>query len=401
MKKVILLCFLCILLFSCLYAHSKPTAILFYSPRCKSCLDVKKEFLGVMKEKYKDKLEWREIDTTASPENLSLLLSLNKRLRGDKKALIPSVAIGNFLLVGKKQIQGELETAITVSLDTEAHPFSFLKVDIIDVFAKISVLTVMGSGLIDGVNPCAFAVIVFFVSFLAVYGYRKREIIYVGSSYCTAVFLTYFLIGLGLFNFLYSLSHIYIFIKLFYYFVALFCFILCGLALYDYFKFKKTGESEELMLQLPKFLKKRINIVIGSQLRQKQERGAPDLIISSFIVGFFVSLLEGVCTGQVYLPTIVFILKNTSLKLKAFFYLLLYNLMFILPLVIIFILSLVGLRSQAFNNFLKRRLGAIKILMALLFLGLGLLILFYDKIEFVIILLFQKLYNFFSAFVVL
>jgi cytochrome c biogenesis protein CcdA len=94
-----------------------------------------------------------------------------------------------------------------------------------------------------------------------------------------------------------------------------------------------------------------------------------------------VSLLEAACTGQVYLPTIVYIVKNTKLRLKALTYLILYNLMFILPLIVIFILSLVGFSSQKFNVFLKKHLGTIKIILAFIFLLLGLLVI-WDEVKF-------------------
>jgi len=213
------------------------------------------------------------------------------------------------------------------------------------------------------------------MSFLGVYGYKRTEIIYVGIFYCLAVFITYLLIGLGFFNFFYSLEQIYLIVKAFYYFIAVFCFLMAIAAFWDYYKFKKTGHSEEAILQLPKFLKKRINLVIGSRMRKKKG-GVWGLCVSSFIVGFLVSLLEAVCTGQVYLPTIVFILKNTDLKVKAATYLLIYNFMFVLPLIIIFLLSLAGVNSAKFNNFLKKNLGRIKILMALVFFCLGFFILF-------------------------
>jgi cytochrome c biogenesis protein CcdA len=177
------------------------------------------------------------------------------------------------------------------------------------------------------------------------------------------------------------MSNFYILIKLFYYFVAFFCFILAGFALLDYLKYKKTADPENLILQLPKFLKKRINVVIGSHLRDKRERGIVSLVVSSFLVGFLVSLLEAACTGQVYLPTIVYIVKNTKLRLKALTYLILYNLMFILPLIVIFILSLVGFSSQKFNVFLKKHLGTIKIILAFIFLLLGLLVI-WDEVKF-------------------
>ena len=346
----------------------------FYSSHCKVCMELEKEFLPSIKEKYKNNVTWEELDTSNNSASLIKLITLSARLKG-VDGHVPSILIGDNLLVGKDEIKGRLVDSIDLALKTKKSPLGFLKIELLQVFKKISIFTVIASGLIDGVNPCAFAVIVFFVSFLAVYGYRRREIIYVGTSYCLAVFLTYLLIGLGFFNFLYSMSSFYNVIKMFYYFIAAFCFVLSGLALYDFFKFKKTGQTDGMVLQLPHFLKKRINEVIGSHLRKKQEEGVLSLCASAFVVGFLVSLLEGACTGQVYLPTIVLILKNTELRLKAFSYLIVYNLMFILPLVVVFVLSLFGLGSQKFNNFLKENIARIKILMFLLFFLLGLVIL--------------------------
>jgi len=99
------------------------------------------------------------------------------------------------------------------------------------------------------------------------------------------------------------------------------------------------------------------------------------LAFSALVIGFTVSILEAACTGQVYVPTIVYILKSTSLRLKALSYLLLYNLMFILPLLAVFVLSFLGFSSKQFNDLLKRNIGPIKFLMFGLFFSLGVLIL--------------------------
>ena len=373
MRKIIFFLLVLLILPISSFAQEKVTATLFYSTHCKICHELREELLPEIEDKYKGSLEWQKFNTTEDADSLSLLISVSKQFNL-KQALVPSILVGDTLLVGENEIKDNLETAIRVALETKKSPLSFLKTDIIDFFKKFSVFTVIGNGLIDGINPCAFAVIVFFISFLGVYGYKRAEIIYVGVFYCLAVFITYLLIGLGFFNFFYSLEQVYFAIKAFYYFVAFFCFLMGMIAVYDYYRFKKTHRSQEAILQLPKFLRKRINIVIGSRMREKKG-GILGLCISSFIVGFLVSLLEAVCTGQVYLPTIVFILKNTDLKLKAATYLFLYNFMFILPLIVIFLLSLAGVNSAKFNNFLKKNLGRIKILMALVFFCLGILIL--------------------------
>ena len=372
MKKIIFLLFLIIPIFS--YSQDSPKATVFYSPHCKVCMKLKEDLFPAMQEKYKDKLKWEYLNTADDPEALSLLISVTEQFGGEG-ASVPAVLVGDHFLLGKNIITQNLQGAIESYLKTKQKPFAFFKKDLVELFKKFSVFTIMGSGLVDGINPCAFAVIVFFISFLAVYGYRKREIICVGIFYCLAVFITYLLIGLGVFKFLYSIGYFYRLIKAFYYFIALFCFSLAGFALYDYFRYKKTGSSDDTILQLPKIFKKQINIVIGSRLRKKKQEGLVSLAIASLVIGFLVSLLEAVCTGQVYLPTIVFILKNTDLRLKALGYLLLYNFMFILPLVIVFLLSLLGVSSNWLNNFLKKNLGRIKILLAVVFICLGILIL--------------------------
>lgn len=373
MKKI-----LCLLLFLAIfpvfsYCQDKVTVTLFYSSHCGVCLKIKEEFLPSLEEKYKSKINWQMLNT-ADSENLALLESMSDYFQKEK-ALVPSVLVGRNFLVGLYEIEDKLDQAIESSLLEEGDSLEFLRTSLSEVFKKLSVYTVMVSGLIDGINPCAFAVIVFFMSFLAVYGYKKRDLIVVGIFYCAAVFICYLLIGLGVFKFFYSLKNIYFFIKFFYYFIAVFCFLMGIAALYDYLRFKKTKKTEGAILQLPKFIKKRINIAIGSQLRQKKPTSIWALAISSFVVGSLVSLLEAVCTGQVYVPIIVVILKNSALKLKAATYLILYNLMFIFPLVVIFILSLIGVSHSRFNNFLKKYLGTIKILMAFIFFLLGILIL--------------------------
>ncbi|MCX5709531.1 MAG: hypothetical protein NT088_02230, partial [Candidatus Omnitrophica bacterium] len=94
------------------------------------------------------------------------------------------------------------------------------------------------------------------------------------------------------------------------------------------------------------------------------------LVLSALITGFLVSLLEAVCTGQTYLPTIVFILKGYR-DVKALAFLLIYNLMFVIPLFVIFLFAVLGVTSEQFSKFLREKLGMVKIFMAALFFGLG------------------------------
>jgi cytochrome c biogenesis protein CcdA len=60
-----------------------------------------------------------------------------------------------------------------------------------------------------------------------------------------------------------------------------------------------------------------------------------------------------------------------ELKVQSFFFLILYNLMFILPLIVIFVLVYFGTSSTQLTDFIQRKGSAIKLAMSVLFITLG------------------------------
>ena len=84
--------------------------------------------------------------------------------------------------------------------------------------------------------------------------------------------------------------------------------------------------------------------------------------------------MESLCTGQVYLPTIVFMTRAPGMQAAAIGYLLVYNMMFIVPLLAILAMTCFGVRSETLGNMLRKRLALAKIGMAGLFAGLGALV---------------------------
>ena len=328
-----------------------------------------------LQEKYKDNVNFLVYDVSKDGNNLKLQ-KLAKRFK--QRAAYPTAIVGNTYMVGypheiKTYAEGAIEKALlsgtaTVKVD------EMTREDTRSAFAKITFWTIIGAGLVDGINPCAFAVIVFFVSFLTVYKYTRKEVIVVGSAYCVAVFMAYVLIGLGLFRFLYALKGFYWVTKGFYIVTALLCLNFFVLALYDFWIYKKTGKSEKTLLQLPQNLKVRIHKIMHFFLRDKHD-SLWRLCLAALAVGFGVSLAEAVCTGQVYLPTVVLIMQDPALRIRAVVYLLLYNLMFVAPLVVVFALAVAGCESKTFGNLLKKHLGLTKLLLCAVFLGLFLLLL--------------------------
>lgn len=356
--------------------------IVFYSPGCHRCMEIKNKILPSIEKTFKDKiqLEYRDIDDI---KNYKFLLGLEKSHGVNIENALPVFYFeGNFLNGQGSGLRGRLVSLIwrALELPLPKAKGGLVGIDLIERFQNFKPLAVVSAGLVDGINPCAFTVIVFFISFLALQGYKKRELIVIGLSFILSVFLTYLLIGIGIFGFLYRLQNFWLVAKIFNIGIGIFSIMLGVLAIYDFFKFKKSGKTEGLILQLPAAIKNQIHSVIGIYYRK--DKGDKDrdnlskpitrLILTAFISGFLVSVLEAVCTGQVYLPTITFVLKTSPLKLQALGFLLLYNLMFILPLLVIFILALLGTTSEQFSVFLKKNILTVKMLMAVLFFSLGL-----------------------------
>jgi len=86
------------------------------------------------------------------------------------------------------------------------------------------------------------------------------------------------------------------------------------------------------------------------------------------ILGFVVAIVELACTGQVYLPTIVFVISQPAMRVRALLFLVFYNLLFILPLVVVFFLVYYGTAgSKQLTRFLQQRAAMVKLGMALIF----------------------------------
>jgi thiol:disulfide interchange protein len=145
--------------------------------------------------------------------------------------------------------------------------------------------------------------------------------------------------------------------------------VLSALSFRDAWKFRRSGRPQDVTLQLPEGIKRRMHAIV----RVRMSSGG--LMAGALIAGFLVTLLESVCTGQVYLPTLVFLTRHPDLHGRTWALLALYNLMFIVPLVVVFVAAYRGVRSQRLVEWSKRNVVWGKFLMGLFFLALALVIL--------------------------
>jgi glutaredoxin len=293
----------------------------------------------------------------------------------EKRLISPGVVIGKDYLVGDDITDASLESLVAKYLESGSSCLwedaqkmeNRAEEGIIKRFKSLGTLAVIGAGLVDGINPCAFTTIIFFIAYLAFIGRKKKEVLYTGIAFTSAVFVTYLLIGLGAFKFLRVLSG-FSFLRHILYLVAACAALVFGVfSLYDYYKVRKD-KIKELKLQLPKAVKNRIYKVI------RERTGIGNILIAALTVGFLISVLELACTGQMYLPTITFVAGASGLRSRAILLLVIYNIMFVLPLVIVFLLSFYGTTSQKLSRIMMKHLGKTKALTSVLFFCLGILL---------------------------
>ncbi len=343
----------------------------FYEPFCQEC-DRAETRLNYLQWKYPnlvvEKFNIADTEVKRLAEALGEIYDLAEKNR----MATPSIFIGEEYLIAGQINDKTLNEAIEKYVDKgTSPPWELVENDlqeaernIINRFEGLGVTTVFLAGLVDGVNPCAFVTIIFFISYLALVGRTGRTLLLTGSAFTAGVFSTYLLIGLGLLKFIQSLSLLPTVAKVVYLLTALGVIVLGVLSIYDFIKYLK-GSYKESILKLPRFLQKRIH----REVHRRLESG--NYVLGAFVTGFLVSILEFACTGQVYLPTIIFVTNIQPLRARAIIYLVIYNLFFILPLLIIFLLAYRGMSSERLALFWRRQGGYTKLFLALIFFSLG------------------------------
>ena len=372
--------------------------LLFASATCPGCNRIKQVTVPKLKEMHGERIAFRHI-ALDEIENFKLLLLYEKRYGvTDDEAL--KLFVGDAYLSGEKGITEGLGEAVAEQLakgavtptaaEVRAEPTPVPSAPegedaapapaqeapaadvapeepdvIVERFRGFKPATVAVAGLVDGINPCAFTTIVFFVSLLATLKKGKREILVVGICFALAVFGTYLALGIGALKAIKVLSvksGISTGITVV---VAVLAFVLAGYSFWDYAQYRRTGKAEDIRLKLPHSIRVRVNRIISTRMRTR------NLAAGALTLGVVVSLLESLCTGQVYLPTIVYVMQDKRLAPQAIAWLVLYNGMFIVPLLVVFGLAYAGTASKTLVSLSRRHVGAAKLLLGLLFLCLG------------------------------
>jgi cytochrome c-type biogenesis protein len=209
------------------------------------------------------------------------------------------------------------------------------------------------SALADSINPCAFSVLLLTIGFLFSMGQLRKQVLTIGGTYIFGIFVAYILIGLGILRAL-SFLHIPGFMG-------------------------KVGASVLIVFGLidiinnyfPNFPIK-LKIPAGSHkvIAKLMEKGS---IPTAFLLGAVVGMFEFPCTGGPYLM-ILGLLHDSQTFVHGAGYLVLYNLLFILPLVVILLLGSSPVLLEKVQKWKRESSGDMRFATGMMMMALGVLI---------------------------
>lgn len=210
---------------------------------------------------------------------------------------------------------------------------------------------ILASAAIDSVNPCAIGVLILMISVMLGSHKSIGRMLFLGGIYIFSIFITYLLAGLGL---LYFLGSIPLFVTEYISIIVGSLIILFGLIeVKDYFWYGR-GFS----LGIPIVFVKKIHTL-------SQNITVPGVIFA----GVFVAAVELPCTGVPYLAIITIL--STNFNLTAFLLLVLYNIVFLLPLIVILLLVAAGIRLPTIKAWKQTSRGLMRLAIGLLLVVLG------------------------------
>lgn len=283
-------------------------------------------------------------DLFNNTENRELFEGIKKEY-SRQYASVPVIFMGNAVLEGENAIQTNFEPLVSGYAGLKKNAFSLPEIPRFTLPSpsdeeSISIPLIIGAGLLDGINPCAFAVLVFLLVYLMTLGSRRRMIL-AGIVYSAAVFFFYFLSGVGLFTVIQTTGMVKGFS-----FIAAIIAIIAGIMMIKDAFYPGKGPS----LVIPEERKATINKYI--------EKSS---IPAAFVLGILVGMFELPCTGGIYLAIISMISLRMDLA-TGLGYLLIYNLAFIVPLLIIIGLVAWGLPPERVNEFRLEQRKVIRII---------------------------------------
>lgn len=346
-------------------AAQSPVILLFTTNACEDCEEIK-EWIGKNREFLGGEiLEYNIIDDNC----LDLLKRMfRERQIEEKNWEVPAVFCGNGAVTGKdvipylesETLQRQGNEQLTELLKQTAKQ----KTDDLGAAGEdkgVNLLTLAGTGLLAGLNPCSISMLLMLLSLILS---EKASVFKNGLLYLGGKYAAYFAIGIIIYLSASQISdqalgqagRV----------INMILVVLFGIAgilyLHDAVKVYRQDYGH-IRTQLPVGLR-RMNHRLIRRTLGKSGAIQPLLILG---LGVAISLGEFFCTGQIYMASITYLLKDRIHGVWVPF--LVYVTAMSIPAFVMILVIQRTRNTERVSDFMLRHLGAVKLLNAALFLG--------------------------------
>ena len=357
------------------YAEEKVEVNFFYGDGCPHCAKVE-PVIDVLKTKFPQVL-FNSYEIYHNQDNALSLYKLydEYKVPQEDRGGVPIVFIGSEYFMGDKPIIDNLENKIIANLslipnktDTEVSTTPVVssqepKAADTDqsntpVKKSYSLWAIAGAAVVDSINPCAIAVLLILLTALMIASGDKKRALYGGLAFTLSIYITYFLFGLGLLQLIAITNIAGIIAKI----VGVIALII-GLAnIKDFFFYGGGGFVMEIPRNWRPTLKKILNGVTSP--------------LGAFFAGFVVTLFELPCTGGPYF-FVIGLLSQAEDIVSIIPTLLFYNVVFIIPLLLIVFAVYFGVSSiEKAEAWKEKNLRVLHLVAGIIMIALGIWVFF-------------------------
>jgi len=328
--------------------------VYFYGDGCTHCEKIA-PLITALQDRYPG-LQLEKLEVYHNTSNQLRFMEMARQYN-ISNAGIPIVVIGGAPLVGETEIRDHLEESILLEEKrvascntTAASPVPLENAANCTVPGiALTPATVVIPALADSLNPCALAVLVFLLVSIAAAGNRRR-VLATGGVYILAVFLFHLLVGVGLFSAL-SLSG---YARPFSLIGALAALVFGGITVIEALR-----DRETFLLSIP---------ASGKGILARYVRAAT--LPAAFVLGILAGLLGFSCTGGIYISILGLMGRSLSFA-GGLPWLVLYNIVFVIPLAIATLLVGYGLSPESMEQWRVGRKRALRLVIGAVMIALG------------------------------
>ncbi len=369
-------------------ANDDPEVVYFYTPRCLECQSV---IGGGHSDDGLDVIDaLRNDGITVTTYNIADVNPLNRIMGTDVGRIysayiwaydvpdrigVPIIFAGEDYYYNYDDIrEGYDQGLIHASAQDPLRDISGYVPDDLGFFTLLFMM--IGGGLLDGINPCAIAMLLMFISIMG-FTKKSKTLIVITVSYIVGIVVIYFAIGLGLLS-LFGLAeesfenfsrYLYIFL------IGLFSFLFV-LTMYDFFM-TRSQKYENVKNQLPSAIRNFNKRLIEKMSKLIEEENGFKrnflVVFIPFLIGVIIGITEAACTGQLYITAIAIVMENspaTGVSFYEIFFILVFNIAFIIPLSLIAFIAIKSRNVMSISNFVREHLSWIKLATSVFFLAM-------------------------------